>query len=50
MSTGIVALAQIAAWVASDGIAFIAEVALTIMSATQLIEDSIKASRACSDN
>lgn len=46
--TGIIAVAQITAWFATDGIAFIAEAALTIMSAEQLIEDSIKAGNACS--
>ena len=43
-----IAVAQIVAWFATDGIAFIAEAALSIMSAEQLIEDVIKAGKACS--
>ncbi|XP_028410345.1 uncharacterized protein LOC114532954 [Dendronephthya gigantea] len=45
--TGIIAVAQITAWFATDGVAFIAEVALNIMSATQMIEDGIKAAKTC---
>ena len=48
LKTGVIAAAQIAAWVASDGAAFIAEVALNIMSAEQLIEDGVKAAKICS--
>ena len=49
VKTGIIAVAQITAWFASDCNAFVAEVALTIMSAAeQLIEDAIKAVKACS--
>ncbi|MEL6537072.1 MAG: hypothetical protein AAFQ98_16745 [Bacteroidota bacterium] len=48
VKTGILAVAQIVAWFATDGIAFIAEAALTIMSAEQLIEDSVKAVKTCS--
>ena len=47
IKTGVIAIAQIAAWFATDGIAFIAEVALNIMSAEQLIEDAAKAVKAC---
>ena len=43
---GVIAVAQIV--VATDGVAFIAEAALLIMSAEQLIEDAIKAGKACS--
>lgn len=46
--TGIIAVAQIIAWFATDGVAFIAEAALQIMSAVTLIEDSVKAAKACS--
>ena len=45
--TGILATAQIVAWFATDGIAFIAEASLSIMSAESLIEDSIKVSDKC---
>lgn len=45
--TGIIALAQIIAWFATDGIAFFAEAALSIMSAEQLIEDSVKVGKVC---
>ena len=47
VKTGVIATAQIAAWFASDGAAFIAEVALNIMSAEQLIEDGIKVGKCC---
>ena len=47
IKTGVIAVAQIAAWFATDGVAFIAEVALNIMSAEQLIEDAAKAVKAC---
>lgn len=46
--TGIIAVAQLVAWVASDGVAFVGEAALTIMSATSLIEAALKATKACS--
>ena len=48
LKTGVIAVAQIVAWFASDGVAFIAEVALNIMSAEQLLEDGIKAVKVCS--
>ena len=48
VNTGVIAVAQIIAWFATDGVAFIAEAALSIMSAEQLIEDAIKAGKACS--
>jgi hypothetical protein len=48
LKTGIIAIAQIVAWFATDGAAFIAEAALTIMSAESLIEDGIKAVEVCS--
>ena len=47
IKTGVIAVAQITAWFATDGVAFIAEVALNIMSAEQLIEDAAKAVKAC---
>ena len=47
IKTGIIVVAQITAWFATDGVAFIAEVALTIMSAVQLIEDADKAVKVC---
>ncbi len=47
LKTGVIAVAQITAWFATDGVAFIAEAVLTIMSATQLIEDAAKAVKAC---
>lgn len=46
--TGIIAVAQVTAWIASDGVAFVAEAALNIMSATSLIEAVLKATKACS--
>lgn len=46
--TGIIAVAQVTAWIASDGVAFVAEAALNIMSATSLIEAALKATKACS--
>ena len=49
IKTGVIAVAQITAWFATDGVAFIAEVALNIMSAEQLIEDAAKAVKACFD-
>ncbi len=48
VKTGVIAVAQIVAWFATDGVAFVAEAALTIMSAEQLIEDAVKAGQACS--
>jgi|GEM_PF-5056380 len=45
--TGVIALAQITAWVASGGTAFIAEAALSVMDAEALIEDSVKAVHDC---
>ncbi|CAL2095090.1 hypothetical protein [Tenacibaculum sp. 190524A02b] len=47
VKTGTIAVVQITAWFATDGIAFIAEAALVIMSAEQLIEDAIKAGKVC---
>ena len=47
LKTGVIAAAQITAWFATDGAAFIAEVALNIMSAEQLIEDGIKVGKCC---
>jgi hypothetical protein len=47
VKTFAIAVAQLIAWFASDGIAFIAVAALTIMSAEQLIEDSVKAVQVC---
>jgi hypothetical protein len=45
--SGVIAAAQIAAWVASDGIAFIAEVDLVLYTAEQLVEDAAKAVEVC---
>ena len=47
IKTCVIAVAQITAWFATDGIAFIAEAALSIMDAEQLIEDAVKAVKAC---
>ena len=47
VKTGIIAIVQITAWFATDGVAFIAEAALSIMSAEQLIEDSVKVKKIC---
>jgi hypothetical protein len=47
MKTGVIAVAQLTAWFATDGIAFVGEVALNIMSATQLIQDAAKAGQVC---
>lgn len=48
VKTGVVAVAQLTAWFATDGAAFIAEAVLSIMSATTLIEAGIKVDKACS--
>ena len=48
VKTGIIAVAQLTAWLATDGAAFVAEAALSIMSAESLIEDAIKADKECS--
>ncbi len=45
--SGAIAVMQLTAWLASDGIAFAAEAALTIMGATILAEDAEKAVRVC---
>ena len=50
VKTGLIAVAQITAWFATDGVAFVAEVALSIMSAEQLIEDAVKAVKDCNCN
>ncbi|CAB4033609.1 Hypothetical predicted protein, partial [Paramuricea clavata] len=47
IKTGVIAVAQITAWFATDGAAFIAEAALSIMSAESLIEACIKAAQVC---
>ena len=47
VKTGVIAVAQITAWFATDGVAFIAEAAMNIMSAEQLIEDAVKAVKVC---
>ena len=46
--TAIIAVAQFTAWTATDGVAFVGEAALSIMSATSLIEAALKATEACS--
>jgi len=43
----IISCAQFTAWFASDGVAFVAEVVLTIMSAEQLIESADKVVETC---
>jgi len=45
--TGVLVFLQLAAWFASEGAAFIAEVAMIIMQAEQMIEDSIACGKAC---
>lgn len=46
--TAIIAVAQLTAWIATDGVAFVGEAALSIMSATSLIEAALKATKVCS--
>ncbi|WP_207429034.1 hypothetical protein [Pedobacter sp. SYSU D00535] len=46
--TGAIAIAQLIAWFATDGVAFVAQVAMTIMSAEMLIESIVKAISTCS--
>lgn len=48
LKTGVIAMAQISAWFLTDGAAFIAEAALSIMSAEQLLEAGIKVGQTCS--
>lgn len=48
VKTGIIAVAQLTAWFATDGVAFVAEAALSIMSAENLIEAAVKADKVCS--
>ena len=50
VKTSVIAVLQITSWFATDGIAFIAEAALSIMSAEQLIEDAAKAVKICFDS
>ena len=45
--TGAIMVIQIGAWFLTDGAAFIAEAALSIMSAEQLIEDSVAVGQEC---
>jgi len=45
--SGTIAVLTFATWFASDGAAFIAEAALQVMSATQLIEDAAKSVKTC---
>ena len=47
VKTGLLAVTQITAWIASDGVAFVAEAVLSIMSAEQLIEDAVHAVKVC---
>ena len=49
LKTGIIAVVQFIAWFATDGAAFIAEAALTVISAESLVEDGIKAVEACTE-
>jgi len=46
VKTGLLAVAHLTSWMTSDGAAFIAEAALSILSAKQLIEDAAKCVRA----
>ena len=45
--TGIAAVAQIAALVLTDGLAFVAEVALNATAVAYVVSDSVKAGKAC---
>jgi hypothetical protein len=45
--SGILSVAQFTAWFATDGVAFIAEAALLVMSATQLIQDVATSVKTC---
>ena len=47
VETGATAFAQLTAWFASDGAAFVGEAALTVLSAGQLIEDAAVAVQVC---
>ena len=47
LTTGVIAVAQITAWILSGGAALIIKAALSIMSATQLLKDGIKAAKVC---
>merc|ERR1719191_1953199 len=47
--SGATALAQFGVWFATDGLGFIAEATLNIMSATDLIEDAAKSVKTCSN-
>jgi len=47
IKTGLLAAGQLIAWFATDGAAFIAECALVILSATDLIEDAVKVDKDC---
>jgi hypothetical protein len=48
LKTGILFVAQITAWFATEGVAFVAKLALTLMSAEGFIEDAVKAVICCS--
>jgi len=45
--TGVTAVAQLTAWFATDGLAFIAEVALEGAAIAQMVEDSVNAVNVC---
>ena len=47
LKTGIIAFAQLFVWFSTDGVAFIAECVLMIMSATDLIEDGYHVDKYC---
>ena len=48
VKTGVIAVVQLTAWMATDGAAFVAEAVLTILSAESLIEAAVKAVKECS--
>ena len=47
IKTGLLAAGQLIAWIGSDGVAFVAECALNILGATDLIEDGLNVNRYC---
>lgn len=47
VTTGVVAVAQITAWMATGGLAFIAKAALSVMSAVELIKAGDQVSKCC---
>jgi hypothetical protein len=47
LETGVIAFGQLLLWFGSDGVAFVAECVLVIMSATDLIEDGYNVNKNC---